>query len=108
MLKSHNSLATNKILIYLPVVPKRHNNVEFLKKEEVEAFRKVLLTSNVLSFRDKAIGIILFYTGMRAVDIAAELHFNEIDWENDMIRLSQNKTRNLLELPLSATVGNAI
>lgn len=107
VLKSHNTIASKRILLYLPVLPKRHNNVDFLKKDEVEAIRNVLLTSDKLSYRDRAIGIILFYTGMRAGDVA-ELRFNEIDWDNDIIRLSQHKTRNLLELPLSATVGNAI
>ena len=38
----------------------------------------------------------------------ANLHFSNIDWENDRIRLTQVKTGNPLELPLLTDVGEAI
>lgn len=53
------------------------------------------------------IGLLLFFTGIRAGDIA-DLRLNEIDWQNDLIVRRQQKTGNSLDLPLIAVVGNAI
>lgn len=64
-------------------------------------------TSNMLTLRDRAIGKLVFYTGLRCGDIAA-MEMASIDWECDMIRIKQQKTGVTLELPLTATVGNAI
>ena len=45
--------------------------------------------------------------GLRAGDVT-NLKFENIDWENRMIRISQNKTKRIIELPLLPEVGNAI
>ena len=63
--------------------------------------------NNGLSLRDKAIGTIAMYTGLRSCDIVA-LQMKNIDWDNDLIILSQQKTGNTLKLPLMPIVGNAI
>jgi integrase len=63
--------------------------------------------SNSLALRDRAIGKLAYYTGLRSCDIAA-LELSSIDWECDLIRIKQQKTEEPLELPLTATVGNAI
>lgn len=60
-----------------------------------------------LSLRNRAIGVLLFFTALRACDIAS-LTLGEIDWENDEIRLVQDKTDVPLTLPMSAMVGNAL
>ena len=60
-----------------------------------------------LSQRDRAMGCLLFYTGMRACDIAG-LRLDAVDWENDRIVTVQKKTGRTLELPLVAQVGNAL
>ena len=57
--------------------------------------------------RDRAIGCLLFCTGMRACDIAG-LRLDAIDWEGDSISVVQRKTGRPLELPLVAQVGNAL
>jgi len=57
--------------------------------------------------RDRAIGKLAVCTGLRSSDIAA-LELDSVDWENDRIRIRQQKTENPLDLPLTATVGNAI
>jgi len=61
----------------------------------------------VLSFRDRAIGVLAFYTGLRSCDIAA-LKLNDINWEKDSIHIIQEKTGIPLTLPLRPVVGNAI
>ena len=45
--------------------------------------------------------------GLRASDIA-NLRFNQIDWDNNLITLTMQKTRKAIQLPLLAEVGNAI
>jgi Site-specific recombinase XerD len=63
--------------------------------------------SNSLSLRDRAIGKLSYYTGLRSCDIT-NIELSSIDWEYDLIRINQQKTEEPLELPLTATVGNAI
>jgi len=96
------------ILAYLPPTRTRRKNIQFLTFDEVEAIRKVLHDDAApLSLRDRAIGNLLFYTGMRACDIVA-MTLNSIHWKSDEIHLSQQKTSRPLILPLTAIVGNAI
>jgi len=45
--------------------------------------------------------------GLRSSDVA-NLRFSNIDWENEIIRLTQVKTGNPLELPLLQDVGESI
>lgn len=98
-----------RILAYLPKTRHRRKNIQYLQPEEVEKIHEVFDQGSTpkVSLRNKAIGTLLFFTGLRACDIAA-LTMDEIDWENDEIRITQNKTGVPLTLPLSATVGNAL
>lgn len=60
-----------------------------------------------MSLRDKAIIKLLYFTGLRGVDIY-KLRLSDINWRTDRISLVQSKTGTPLSLPLRATVGNAI
>ena len=96
------------LLAYLPQIRPRRKNIQFLTTEEVEAIRTLLDDgSSGLSLRDRAIGKLLFFTGMRACDIA-ELKLADVNWDADEIRVSQQKTDGPLVLPLTATIGNSI
>ena len=66
-----------------------------------------LLDTDTLSLRDKAIINLLLHTGIRGVDII-NLKLQSIDWNSDVIRLIQSKTKKELELPLLPSVGNAL
>jgi integrase len=57
--------------------------------------------------RTKAIILLAIKLGLRDGDIC-NLRFHEIDWQNDKIRLLQEKTGDPLVLPLLPDVGNAI
>jgi integrase len=97
-----------RILAYLPKIRHRRKNVQFLKPEETEMIRAILDDETIeLSFRDRAIGKLLFFTGIRPCDIAKMGH-SSIDWETDEIYLHQQKTDAPLSLPLTAAIGNAI
>lgn len=98
-----------RILAYLPKTRPRRKNIQYLQPEEVECLHEVLSpdATTSLTLRNRAIGILLFFTALRACDIAS-LTLNEIDWENDEFRLVQDKTDVPLILPMSAMVGNAL
>ena len=59
------------------------------------------------SKRDKAIILLVLRLGLRDCDIT-RLTFNEIDWMNDRIMITQKKTGKFLKLPLLPDVGNAL
>lgn len=77
----------------------------FTQKEETELL--ACLKSDKLSKRNKAIGLLMFETGLRGTDITA-FQLSDIDWEHSCINLLQSKTKKTLTLPLSPVVGNAL
>jgi len=97
-----------KALAFIPIMRGRSKNVQYLKPQEAQAILAALDdTSNGLSLRDRAIGKLAYYTGMRSCDIVG-LELSAIDWRRDIIAVRQKKTEKPLEIPLSAVVGNAI
>ncbi len=100
--------ACRKVLSWLPETRNTRKNIQYLTPEEVQRIRRALDDmSNTLTLCDRAIGKLALYTGLRGCDIAA-MKLTSIDWDCDIIRIDQQKTGNPLELPLTATVGNAI
>jgi integrase len=97
----------SKISSYLPQIRRVRSNIQYLTKEEIKKIKLVLEDNSSLSLQNIAIGLLAFYTGLRCCDIAS-LTLDQIDWENDLIHITQQKTRTPLVLPLRATVGNAI
>lgn len=75
--------------------------------DEVTTLLETIDLGNPCGLRDYAIILLIARLGLRSSDVA-NLRFSNIDWENDMIRLTQVKTGNLLELPLLEDVGEAI
>lgn len=105
---SESEEEARRIALLIPPAKKTRKNIQYLNDEEIESIHNVLFDeTNGLFLRDRAIGKILFYTGMRASDVAG-LKFSDIDWEKDCIRLIQKKTSAVLSLPLPPIVGNAI
>jgi integrase len=60
-----------------------------------------------LSMRDAAIVIVGLSCGIRACDLIT-LQLSDIDWDNETIQFEQSKTGNVVCLPLTECVGNAI
>ncbi|MGL6200842.1 MAG: tyrosine-type recombinase/integrase [Lachnospiraceae bacterium] len=98
-----------RILAYLPRIRPKRKNIPYLQPEETEHLHEALGSDSVstLRLRNKAIGTLLFFTGLRACDIAG-LTLDDIDWGRDEIRIVQSKTEVPLILPLSAMIGNAL
>ena len=97
-----------RLSLLFPPIKKIRKNIQYLKPEEIQKVHDVLFDdTNGLNMKDRAIGKMLYYTGMRASDIAG-MKLTDIDWDRDEIRLVQKKTSSPLILPLTAVVGNAI
>jgi len=104
----YNPQSCSKVLAFLPALRETRKNVQYLTPEEIKKVKDTLAGNNSkLTLRDKAIGILALYTGLRSCDIAG-LTLDSIDWGMDLIRIRQQKTSVPLELPLTAVVGNAI
>lgn len=98
----------NRIALLLPVMRKRRKNIQYLQADERTSIKEVLRKEeSKLPLREKAIGCLLYYNGLRCSDIA-NLRFSDIDWEKEEISICQQKTDVPMKLPLTATVGNAI
>lgn len=97
-----------KILAFLPALRETRKNIQYLTQEEIQKVKNTLIDSeNQLTLRDKAIGILALYTGLRGCDIAG-LTLDNIEWDQELIYIRQQKTDIPFELPLTAVVGNAI
>lgn len=99
---------STRILNTLPILHYGRKNVQYLTEVESSAFRDALRDpDNGLTYKCRAIGTILFYTGIRRSDVV-NLTFDSVDLKRGIIRIHQQKTGQYLELPLLPVVGNAI
>ena len=95
-----------RILGFLPLLRETRKNIRYLTQDEVRLLRDAA-ENDGFSARNKAILLLLLFTGLRGCDIAG-LTFSSIDWEKERILVEQQKTSVPVEIPLSAVVGNAI
>lgn len=79
----------------------------FFTKEEVLRIENSISRSSAVGKRNYAMTLLASRLGLRASDIA-NLKFQEIDWDNNLIMLTMQKTQKVIQLPLLAEVGNAI
>ena len=106
-LAEHNC-ECKRILLYIPKMRRHRKNVQYLTPDERAKVKTALKeTDNSLSLRDRAIGHLLYFTGLRCCDIS-NLRFSDIDLDNEIIYVIQQKTEVPLKLSLSTIVGNAI
>lgn len=106
--KQNNDAKLLEICALFPGERSQKKVYQSLTKEERDAFEKFLLDENIeISLRDRAIGILHFYTGIRKEDVE-NMELSNIDWTNDRINIKMLKTGQDLSLPLRPVVGNAI
>ena len=91
---------------FLPPIHNRRKNIQYITQDEISALRGYA-DKGLLPLRDKAILFLLLYTGLRASDIV-NITFDSVDWGNERLKISQQKTEAPPQLPLSPLVGNAI
>ena len=101
-------LERNDLLMALSGIhaPRHHRIIPVLEEDEQERIKSV--TDNAATpLRDSAMILLGLSTGIRACDII-RLRLTDIDWRNDIISWRQSKTGNLVCIPLTPSVGNAI
>lgn len=76
-------------------------------KEEIKKLLASIDQGDAKGKRDYAMMLLVTKLGLRASDIVA-LKFENILWEQSLIKLSQQKTGKELSLPLLPEIGNAI
>ena len=79
----------------------------YYTSSEVSVTEKSVDRCSGVGKRNYAMLLLASRLGLRASDIAG-LKFSSIDWEQNIIRLTQYKTGNPVILPLLSDVGNAI
>lgn len=101
-------LDRNDLLMALSGIhaPRHHRIIPVLETEEQERIKSVT-EDNETPLRDSAMILLGLSTGIRACDII-KLRLTDIDWRNDTISWKQSKTGNLVCVPLTPAVGNAI
>lgn len=108
ILGAHGVEGHARVASLMPVPRSWRKTGDVLSEDERSKVREALADAKVpIGRRDRAMGCLLFYTGMRACDVAA-LPLDAVDWENDSISTVQRKTGTPLRLPLVAQVGNAL
>ena len=100
----HYGRSVERIIAYLPSIPNKRKNIQYLTELELAAIKHTLENDSTISLQDKAIITLAMYTGLRGCDISA-LTLNSFDWEHDLIKITQVKTGQPLTLPLRAVVG---
>jgi len=75
--------------------------------EQVERLLAVVDRSSPVGKRDYALLLLAAKLGLRSGDIR-QLRFEHVDWENNAIRLTQQKTGQPLSLPLLPDIGWAL
>lgn len=88
-------------------LPKKRDILKVYSDEEYNRIISHLDEADDISLRNKAITILATNTGLRAIDICA-LKLNDIDWEHDVMHIVQQKTGIPLNIPITASIGNAL
>ncbi|MDR1541609.1 MAG: tyrosine-type recombinase/integrase [Clostridiales bacterium] len=93
---------------FIPRLPRSRKILPCLKGDELARLRNYMDNSaSGIAFRDEAIALALIFTGMRRGD-ASGMELDGIDWENDLIRIEQEKTRRPASIPLIPALGGAL
>jgi integrase len=98
-----------RIMEDMPRLRNGRKNFATLKDDEICIIKENLQKGarNDLSLRDVAVVSMAMYTALRGSDIA-QMRIDNIDWERDLIILTQSKTQQPMVLPLRAVVGNPL
>lgn len=75
--------------------------------DEIKRIVSSIDRNSALGKRAYAMIMLSVKYGLRSGDVV-NLRFEDVDWENKIIRINQNKTKRDVELPLLPEVGNAI
>ena len=95
------------ILQAIPTNCPRHTPIIPMLEADEDAAVTSYLDHGNGSWRDKTVLALVYYLGVRAVDIV-NLKLEDIDWVKGTLSFVQSKTHNLLVLPLLPVIGNCM
>ena len=87
--------------------PKREKLPSVYDADEIKRIEEAVGQSSAVGKRDFAMLLLATRLGLRSSDIAG-LTFGNLDWDRNIICLTQSKTKKVIELPLLTDVGDAI
>jgi integrase len=87
--------------------PKREKLPSVYGADEIKQIEEAVSQSSAVGKRDYAILLLATRLGLRSSDIAG-LTFENLDWDRNIICLTQSKTKKVVELPLLTDVGDAV
>jgi len=85
----------------------RKKSADPIPTTEIASTLQVIDRSRPVGKRDYAMILLATVTGLRAVDVAG-IKLSDIDWVKGELRVTQSKTGNILLLPLTTDVGEAL
>lgn len=86
--------------------PRIKRIIPVLTDSELDSIYSVI-NKGEISLRDAAIVIVGLSCGIRACDLI-KLRLSDIDWDSETIQFKQSKTGNVVCLPLTKRIGNAL
>lgn len=87
--------------------PKREKLPSVYDGDEIKRIEDAVGQSSAVGKRDYAMLLLATRLGLRSSDIAG-LRFENLDWDRNIICLTQSKTKKVVELPLLTDVGEAV
>ena len=87
--------------------PKREKLPSVYDADEIKRIEDTVGQSSGVGKRDYAMLLLATRLGLRSSDIAG-LSFENLDWDRNIICLTQSKTKKVIELPLLTDVGEAV
>lgn len=87
--------------------PQREKLPSVYEAHEIRRIEDAVGQSSAVGKRDYAMLLLATRLGLRSSDIAG-LSFENLDWDRNIICLTQSKTKKVIELPLLTDVGEAI
>ena len=103
-----NTAVCEAIINLIQYKNNRSKVTDILTEEESDLINSVLVhENNDLSYEERALGLVFFYTGLRQCDVT-KLTLSNVNWNSSTLNLIQSKTGRQMSVPLRPIVGNAI
>lgn len=105
-----NNLTSKDFTLAIPKIKINHNKKiphTIWSTDEIRKILNSINTNTKVGKRDYAIFMLLTHLGLKFSDVK-NLKFENIDWQMNILNITQSKTGKIVTLPLLDNVGNAI
>ena len=105
-----NNLTSKDFTLAIPKIKINHNNKiphTIWSTDEIRKILNSINTNTKVGKRDYAIFMLLTHLGLRFSDVK-NLKFENIDWQMNILNITQSKTGKIVTLPLLDNIGSAI